>query len=196
MNGKRDFDTVRQRILECRLCKQRFGFEPHPIVFGNGGSKIVQISQAPSRHASISLKPFDDISGKRLRQDWYRIADKVFYNPDNFCICGVAQCYPGKSVHGGDRLPPKICAETWLSALLDSVNNEIYILLGGKASEFFFPGENFTSLVFRDAILRGKPAYVLPHPSPLNSKWLKDNPRFVTRRLPEIRKVVHAVLQV
>ena len=31
--------------MNCRLCQEKFGFEPHPVVFGNMNAKIVQISK-------------------------------------------------------------------------------------------------------------------------------------------------------
>ena len=60
-------------------------------------------------------------------------------NEDNFYITSIAHCYPGKSKNGGDRLPPKCCADKWLKKELEYVQNDIYILIGGKAAEYLFP---------------------------------------------------------
>lgn len=187
-------EELKKEILNCRLCEERFGFEPHPIVTGNAHSKIMQISQAPSRNVHETLKPFNDVSGKKLRKEWYHISDEIFYNPDNFYIVSIAHCYPGKSPNGGDRLPPKSCAERWLLREIELVNNEIFILVGGTAANFFFPKEDLTSLVFKDNRINGKPAYVLPHPSPLNVKWFQDNPEFLISRVQQIEEAVHKVL--
>lgn len=187
-------EALKKEILNCRLCEERFGFEPHPIVTGNAHSKIMQISQAPSRNVHETLKPFNDASGKKLRKEWYHISDEIFYNPDNFYIVSIAHCYPGKSPNGGDRLPPKSCAERWLLREIELVNNEIFILVGGTAANFFFPKEDLTSLVFKDNRINGKPAYVLPHPSPLNVKWFQDNPEFLISRVQQIEEAVHKVL--
>lgn len=187
-------EELKKEILNCRLCEERFGFEPHPIVTGNAHSKIMQISQAPSRNVHETLKPFNDASGKKLRKEWYHISDEIFYNPDNFYIVSIAHCYPGKSPNGGDRLPPKSCAERWLLREIELVNNEIFILVGGTAANFFFPKEDLTSLVFKDNRINGKPAYVLPHPSPLNVKWFQDNPEFLISRVQQIEEAVHKVL--
>lgn len=189
------FEKLKEQILNCRACREKFGFEPHPIFTGNEKSKIVQISQAPSATVHRTLKPFDDASGRKLRGEWYRIPDEVFYDPNNFYITSIAHCYPGKSPGGGDRQPPKSCAEKWLSREIELVNNEIFILIGAKAAGFFFPKEDFTSLVFRDNIINGKPAYVLPHPSPLNVKWFKDNPEFLSSRVLKIEEIIHKVLE-
>lgn len=189
------FEQLRKEILDCRLCEEKFGFEPHPVLMGTVNSKIMQISQAPSRNVHKTLKPFDDASGRKLRNEWYHITDEVFYNPDNFYISSVAHCYPGKSPGGGDRPPPKSCAKRWLQREIELVDNKIFILLGGKAIEFFFSKQDFTSLVFKDNEINGKPAYILPHPSPLNVKWFKDNPEFLQTRIQQIERAVHTVLE-
>ena len=54
------FLNLREQILSCRQCQSDFGFEPHPIVFGNPSAKIMQISQAPSRTVHNTGKPFND----------------------------------------------------------------------------------------------------------------------------------------
>ena len=193
---EKEFEKLKENILQCNICKEKFGFDPHPIIMGNVNSKIIQISQAPSQNVHNTLKPFDDASGRKLRNEWYKIPDEVFYNPDNFYIAAIAHCYPGKSPSGGDRLPPKKCAEKWLLKELELIDNEIFILLGGKAAGFFFPKQDFTSLIFKDNVINGKTAYVLPHPSPLNAKWFKDNPDFLKYRILEIEEKVHKVLGV
>lgn len=185
---------LHRQILNCRCCQDVFGFEPHPVVQGNAHSKIMQISQAPSKRVHETGKPFYDASGKKLREQWYRITDEDFYNPDSFYIVSMAHCYPGKAPGKGDRRPPKICAEQWLKQELPLVDNEIYIIIGAIAASYFFPKERFTSLVFQDKQINQKPAYVLPHPSPLNIKWFRDYPAFETERILTIQKTVHRVL--
>lgn len=182
------------QILSCRLCRDLFGFEPRPVVLGNRGARIMQISQAPSKTVHETGRPFNDASGRTLRGAWYQISDRDFYDPDLFYIVSMAHCYPGKAPGGGDRRPPKICAERWLTNELELVDNALYIIIGGIAASFFFPKRSLTSLVFEDHRLRGKPAYVLPHPSPLNVKWFMDYPQFAAERLPRIRKAVHQAL--
>ena len=188
------FEDLKAEIRRCRYCAERFGFEPHPVVWGNGNAKIMQISQAPSQKVHQSLKPFDDASGKKLRNEWYRISDEDFYNPGHFYITATAHCYPGKNPHGGDRLPPKVCAPKWLHREVALAENEIFILIGAKAAEVFFPKRDFSALVFEDQSIGGKPAYVLPHPSPLNVKWFKDHPEFENSRIQKVAKAVHRVL--
>lgn len=190
----RKFCNLQKEISACRYCQDDFGFEPHPIVFGNLNAKIMQISQAPSLNVHNTRKPFYDASGRRLRSEWYQISDETFYNPDNFYIVSVAHCYPGKASGGGDRKPPKCCADKWLAQELALVQNEIYILIGGYAAAYFFPGEKLTDLVFQDLEINGKKAFVLPHPSPLNIKWFRDHPAFEEKRIKKVSGIVQEVL--
>ena len=192
-NGLAD---LHNQILQCRLCQDTLGFEPHPIILGNYNAKIMQISQAPSKSVHETGKPFNDASGRKLRGEWYQISEEEFYNPDNFYIASMAHCYPGKAPGGGDRRPPGICPKRWLLKEMELVDNEIYIIIGGIAAEFFFPGEKITSLAFEDKQINGKPAYILPHPSPLNMKWFRDHPQFTEKRIFKIRKEVHKVLDI
>ena len=126
---------------------------------------------------------------------WYNIDDVDFYNQNNFYITSLAHCYPGKDKNGNDRVPPKICYDTWLKKELELINNKIYIIIGAKAAKVFFPKELFNELVFKNNYINGKIAIVLPHPSPLNIKWFKDNPDFLEKRLLEIRKIIENTLK-
>ena len=184
-------EELRSELLKCRECRELFGFEPRPVSMGNSCAPIFQVSQAPSVHVHRSGRSFDDISGRRLREKWYMISDETFYDPDIFYISSVGHCYPGRSKHKGDNPPPKICAQKWLRRETEAVDNEIFILVGKAAADFFFPKHEFTGLVFSDQEINGKPAYVIPHPSPLNVKWFKDHPEFERERVLEIRKAVH-----
>lgn len=190
-----NFNSIVEQIKNCTLCENYFGFKPHPIFLGNEHSKIVQISQAPSATVHETLKPFTDMSGKKLKYDWYQITDDVFYNPDNFYIAALAHCYPGKDARGNDRIPPKICYETWIKKELKLINNKMYILIGAKSAKSFFPNEDFNDLVFKNNYLNGKLTLVLPHPSPLNIKWFKDHPDFLNNRIIEIRNIIKSVLK-
>lgn len=186
--------NLHKQILSCRYCRTYFGFEPHPIVFGNPQSKIMQISQAPSLTVHNTGRPFNDASGRRLRSEWYNITDETFYHPDNFYIVSIAHCYPGKNPGGGDRRPPKYCADKWLVKELQLVQNEIYILIGGSAASYFFPNQRLTDLVFQNLEINGKETFVLPHPSPMNMRWFRDYPAFLEKRVLDIQKAVHRIL--
>lgn len=191
---KKDFETLRNALLSCQNCQKLFGFEPHPVVQGTAQSKIFQISQAPSKTVHVTHKPFNDLSGKRLIHEWYQISSAEFYNPEYFYITSMANCFPGKAPGGGDRKPPKICAQTWLEGQMDLVNNQIYIVIGRYAADYFFPKRRFDELVFTDQKIRGKKAFILPHPSPLNMKWFHDHLEFEQSRIKTIRAAVYQIL--
>jgi len=189
-----NLEKLKTELFACRECRELFGFEPRPVCMGNSDAKIVQISQAPSIHVHKTGRSFNDISGRRLRNEWYEISEDIFYDPDIFYITSVGHCYPGKSKNKGDNPPPKICAQKWLSREIELVKNEIFILVGKAASDFFFPKDDFTELVFSDHTIKGKTAYVIPHPSPLNVRWFKEHPEFEDERVAEIRDVLHGAI--
>lgn len=188
------FENLKKEIENCRYCEAKFGFEPRPIFWGNENSKIVQISQAPSYNVHHSGKPFTDMSGNTLKHEWYKITDEEFYNTDNFFIGAIAHCYPGKDKNGNDKAPSKCCFNKWVSKELKLLNNEIYIVIGAKAAKIFFPNEKFEDLVFKNNYWNNKLTLVLPHPSPLNRRWVKSHPEFMNKRIIEIRNIINAVL--
>lgn len=190
-----DFQKLVEEIKNCRFCEDKFGFTPNPVIWGSVSSKIVQISQAPSKNVHESSKPFTDASGKTLKYEWYQITDEEFYNKDNFFISALAHCYPGKNKNGGDNNPPKCCYEKWIKKELELINNKLYIIVGAKSAKVFFPNENFEDLVFKDSTLYGKKAIVLPHPSPLNRIWLKKHPDFLSKRIYEVRKIINNIIK-
>lgn len=191
----KNFESLKKQIEKCRFCEEKFGFNPHPVFWGNENAKIVQISQAPSSAVHDSLKPFTDMSGKTLKYEWYNITDEVFYNEDNFYIGAMAHCYPGKNKNGNDNNPPKCCFTKWILKELELVNNKVYIIIGSKAASTFFPNESFEELVFKNNVWNGKIAIVLPHPSPLNRRWIKAHPEFLNKRIYEVRKIINDVLE-
>lgn len=195
VGDKMNFDELKKQIYNCRLWQSTFGFEPHPVLFGNQDSKIVQISQAPSANVHITRKPFTYQSGKKLINEWYQISDDDFYNEANFYITALSHCFPGKTKTGGDKSPPKNCYGKWIKKEITLINNDLYIIIGAKAANTFFPDKKYNELIFRDNILNGKKTIVLPHPSPLNIKWFKNNPEFNRKRIYEIRKVIRDILK-
>lgn len=190
-------NELQEQIRQCRRCRETFGFEPRPIVRGNAHAPIMQISQAPGRKVHETGIPFNDQSGKRLRRQWYEIEDEVFYDPDLFYITTVGHCFPGKSKNGrNDNRPPKCCYDLWTRKEIEKKpDTELYVIIGKEAADRIFGKKDFADLVFHDQTLNGKPAVVLPHPSPLNRKWFADHPAFEQERMPEIRKRVHEILK-
>lgn len=188
-----EFEDLRQEILNCQICKGLIDGYDHPITSGNQKAKIMQIGQAPSRTCMMTGKAFDDASGKKLLE-WYAIKREEFDNPDNFYIAAMAKCYPGKSSTSGDNPPPKICAQTYMNRELEIIEPEMYIVIGSYAAKWFFPKEKLTDLIFQNHTYKGKPLYVIPHPSPLNRRWLKAHPEFEKERIIDIRNQIHKLI--
>lgn len=188
------FAELKNQLLNCQLCAERMTDKPRPVFQGQRQSHILQISQAPSRKVMETGLPFNDASGRKLKQEWYQISDEQFYNPELFYITSIARCYPGKAKGSGDNPPPRRCAELYLKRELELVEPQLMIVIGSYAAQWLFPEVPLDVLVFEDRMLKGVPLCVLPHPSPLNRKWLKDHPEFETDRLPEIRRLIKAAL--
>ena len=189
-----EFNKLKEEIKNCRICSDYFGFIPRPYFFGRIDSKIVQISQAPSKMVHYSGKPFNDKSGERLRE-WYEIDEETFYDERIFYMTSLSHCYPGKN-NNRDNKPPLICAKKFLLRELKLIENEIYIIVGSMAAKFLFPNQDFTYLVFNSPLnLNNKPAYIIPHPSPQNIRWLKQNPEFYESCLPNLQKVIKRMVR-
>ena len=69
-----------QKIAHCQECSNHLEFGPRPVLTAHKESKIVIIGQAPGAAVHKSGIPWDDKSGKNLR-DWLNIDNETFYNP-------------------------------------------------------------------------------------------------------------------
>ena len=36
-----EFNNLINNIKKCQICREKFGFEPHPVCFGNVNAKII-----------------------------------------------------------------------------------------------------------------------------------------------------------
>ena len=82
---EKEFNDLIENIKKCEICKDKFGFQPHPIFLGNINSKIVQISQAPSATVHETLKPFTD----KFRL--IVVAGRMYYAHDKF-YTSIEEC--------------------------------------------------------------------------------------------------------
>lgn len=158
--------------------------------WGEHTARIVQIGQAPSIAGAKIGKPWADKSGQKLRDKWYLLTEDQFYNKNNFYFTAMGMYFPGKDKNGGDLRPSLELAKKWLPIELAILKPQLIILIGKMAADFFFPGKNFKELILNDQEINGVKTIVLPHPSPLNIKWFKDNPEFEQSRLGEIRSIL------
>lgn len=188
-------EELQLQLGQCRLCQDRFGFEPKPMVWGRAEAPIMLIGQAPSRTVHLTRRPFNDASGKKLRR-WLGLDEATFWNQSLLYITAVGRCYPGSTGKkgGGDLPPSPICAPNWLAKEIPLLEPRLYILIGGHAARYCFGKKKLSELVFEEITYRGKPAFVLPHPSPLNMKWFKDHPDFEALIVPGLQAAVQEVL--
>ena len=187
-------DKLLIEIRACTVCADSLPLGPRPVVQVDASSKILVVGQAPGRRVHESGIPFSDASGDRLRQ-WMGITADRFYDPLEVAIVPMGFCFPGTGP-SGDLPPRPECAPTWrepLLALLGQV--ELTLVIGTYAQQWHLPGagKSVTEVVrsWRDHW----PAVVpLPHPSPRNNRWLKQNPWFEEDLVPRLRQRVTEVL--
>jgi uracil-DNA glycosylase len=169
---------------------------PRPVVRGSSSARLCIVGQAPGVRVHNSGIPWNDPSGKRLR-DWLQTDDETFYDESRVAIVPIGFCYPGTMENGGDYPPRKECAPKWHPPLLDALKKvELTLLVGTYAQAFYLGRErkkNMTETVraFRDYLPRFLPT---PHPSWRTTGWQKKNPWFDEELLPELRARVHALV--
>lgn len=190
---------IAEDIRACTLCADRFaatetGHSPRPVAWFKPGARILIAGQAPGARVHESGRPFTDPSGDRLRE-WLGMDEATFYDQDKLAIVPMAFCFPGYDAKGSDRPPPKICAKTWRSAVMDHVGDVPLVLLIGGYAQTWHLGTKMpvreTVAAWRDFAPR---AFPLPHPSWRNTGWLKKNPWFEDEVLPVLRARVQEVL--
>ncbi len=194
-----DADALARDLRACRLCVDRFAethtaHAPRPVVWFLPGARILIAGQAPGKKVHHSGQPFTDPSGDRLR-DWMGVDEGTFYDKDRVAILPMAFCFPGYDAKGSDLPPPKICAKTWRTPLLDALGEvRLTLLVGGYAQAWHLGDKaSVTARVtrWRD---HAPETFPLPHPSWRNTAWLKRNPWFEAELLPVLRARVAEVL--
>ena len=175
-------------IRQCRDCEADLPLGARPIVRGAALAKILIIGQAPGAKVHASGIPWDDASGRRLRE-WMGVDEQKFYDESRIFIMPMGFCYPGKG-SSGDLPPRPECAPKWHEALLAELPNIEIILLIGQYAQKYYLKENFINLTETvEGFQRYLPRYFpLPHPSPRNQFWLKKNPWFEQNAIPELQR--------
>ncbi len=188
-------DRLLQDIRACRICEASLPLGPRPVVQASASARLLIASQAPSARVHATGIPWNDASGKRLR-DWLGIDAATFYDPQQVAIVPMGFCYPGKS-GAGDAPPRPECRATWHPRLLPRLPNlELLLLIGHYAQHYYLgparkPSVTATMLAWREYLPRYLP---LPHPSPRNLGWFKAHPWFEAEVIPELRTRVAKVL--
>ncbi|MEL6661647.1 MAG: uracil-DNA glycosylase family protein [Pseudomonadota bacterium] len=171
--------------------------DPNPIFQVSDTARILIASQAPGNLAHQSGKPFDDPSGRRLR-DWMGVTEAEFYDASRVAIAPMGFCFPGYDKHGGDLPPMKRCAPEWRAGLLGRMPQiKVILLIGGYSQKWHLgarAGKSLTATVadWRSHLSEGM--FTTPHPSWRNNAWLKANPWFEDEVLPVLRASVRSCL--
>ena len=183
-------------ISQCTICKDHLPLGPRSVVIAHKNSKIIIIGQAPGTKVHASGIPWDDASGKQLR-NWLDVSKEQFYNPENFAIMPMGFCYPGKG-KSGDLPPRPECAPQWHQQLFKQMPHvELILLIGMYAQRYYLKSSAKKTLTETvDNFQAYLPMYLpLPHPSPRNRFWLTKNPWFQTEVLPILKTKVHSLIK-
>ncbi|WP_299705529.1 uracil-DNA glycosylase family protein [uncultured Pontibacter sp.] len=188
-------DTLLEQVRACQICADQLPLGPRPVLRATPSARLLIVGQAPGTKVHASGIPWDDQSGKRLRQ-WMGIAPEVFYDERQVAIIPMGFCYPGKG-KSGDLPPRPECAQHWHQQLLPLLPNIQLTLLVGKYAQDYFLGPTakptLTETVthWTDYLPKYMP---LPHPSPRNQFWLRRNPWFEQEAIPELQQLVAQAL--
>ena len=196
--AKAQYRTLKSLLVAvraCRVCEAHLPLGPRPVLQAAASARILVVGQAPGTRVHQTGVPWDDPSGRRLR-DWMGVETEVFYDASRIAIIPMGYCYPGRG-NGGDLPPRRECAELWLDQLLAMLPKiELTLLIGQYAQRHFLGKRRKATLA--DTIRSWadySPAYIpLPHPSPRNTPWFQRNPGFERQLLPELRRRITVLL--
>ncbi|MGI9294585.1 MAG: uracil-DNA glycosylase family protein [Pseudomonadales bacterium] len=187
--------ALSKQVSACRLCSAELAHEPRPVFAAGTQARLLIVGQAPGRKVHESGVPWQDASGKRLRE-WLSVSDEQFYDDSIVALLPMGFCYPGKG-KSGDLPPQSICAPTWHDKLLAQMPNiELTLLVGQYAQQRYLPETAAMTLTERVKNWRSYAAIMpLPHPSPRNQPWLKKHAWFEAELVPELQIRVRQLLQ-
>ena len=184
-------------VRACQLCESHLPHGVRPVLQVSTSARILIVGQAPGRKVHETGVPFDDASGKRLRE-WLGVDDATFYNPRKMAILPMGFCYPGTG-KSGDLPPRPECAQAWREGLLQRMPRiELTVLLGQYALGWHIEDKKLAKRSVTQLVQEWQalwPAQIpLPHPSPRNNIWLKRNPWFEADVLPVLKARVAELL--
>ncbi len=178
-------------IAACRICEAHLPHGPRPVVRAAAQARILIAGQAPGRRVHDSGIPWQDASGVRLRQ-WLGVDDATFYESGLIALVPMGFCYPG-SAKSGDLPPRPECQQHWHGKLLPHLTQiKLRVIIGQYAQRYYLP--DMAKLSLTDIVKAWKKLpkdmIALPHPSPRNQMWPKQNPWFEAELLPLLKKRV------
>jgi len=126
------------------------------------------------------------------------VSDEEFYDASRVAIVPMGFCFPGLNEKGGDLPPRKECAPLWRQRLFENLPKiDLFLLVGIYAQKWHLGPASARTLT--ETVKNWQPPHKstgeallipLPHPSWRNTAWLKKNPWFADRVLPEIQREV------
>ena len=190
-----ELNTLLTEVRACQVCAESLPLGPRPVVQANSNARIVLIGHAPGSRVHESGIPWDDPSGIRLRA-WMGVGDATFYDETKIVTMPMGFCYPGKG-KSGDNPPRPECAPLWHHRLLAHLpQRQLTVLIGDHAQKYYL-GRKIKTLTERVKSWKNYAPDLLPipHPSPRNQLWMKKNPWFEERVLPDFRQRVYEILE-
>ncbi|MCG8312321.1 MAG: uracil-DNA glycosylase family protein [Pseudomonadales bacterium] len=187
---------LHNEITQCRLCEQHLPLGPNPVLRVSDRAKVLIVGQAPGTKVHATGIPWNDPSGDRLRR-WLDVDSTTFYDSERFAIVPMGFCYPGKG-KSGDLPPRRECAEQWHQPLLSLMPQlELILLVGKYAQDYYLPKDKqYRTLTenVRHWQMFWPQFLPMPHPSPRNGVWLKQNPWFEKDLVPQLQQRVQRFL--
>ena len=185
---------LKDDIQACTICSKHLPLGPRPIVQIHEDAQILIAGQAPGSKVHKTGIPFDDPSGVRLRQ-WLGVDESTFYDPAQIAIVPMGFCFPGTG-KSGDHPPRPECALEWRQKVLDQLPNiELTIVLGMYARKWHIASDHKRlSDVVSDWKSFWPEVIPLPHPSPRNQRWFRNNAWFEKDILPVLQGRVQELI--
>nr|WP_255590494.1 uracil-DNA glycosylase family protein [Marinicella sp. NBU2979] len=183
-----------QEISRCQLCAAHLPHGVRPVVQASSHSRILIVGQAPGRKVHETGIPWNDPSGDQLRL-WLGVDSATFYDPDRFALMPMGFCFPGSGKQG-DLPPRQECAPKWHPQLLPLMPDIQLTLLVGLYAQTHYLSDGFRTLTERVKHWADCEAghWPLPHPSPRNRMWQRNNPWFQTEVVPLLQQRVKGIL--
>ena len=189
-----EFQALLADMRRCTICDD-LELGPNPIFQLSANARILIVGQAPGRITHAKNRPFDDPSGVRLR-DWLGVDPTTFYEDDRIGIFPMGLCFPGGG-KGGDQPPRPECAVTWRARTLSFLTKlELTVIMGRFAIDWHAPrfAKFSVTKAVEGAASEGDRLFILPHPSPRNNRWLRNNDWFERDVIPRLQSRVRHCL--
>lgn len=163
----------------------------HPIFTAYPGTKLLLIGPAPGMKTQEKADVFRDKSGDRLRE-WLGVSEELFYNSGKISVVPLDFYFPGKAKTGD--LPSRAgFTKKWHPEVLKLMPEVDMTVLIGQYAQLYYLGKSVkptlseTVLSYKDYLPHFFP---IPHPSPLNFRWLNNHPEFEKNITLDLKKKV------